>query len=120
MRRLWWMAVVVAGCDAGSGDDPLTCDEVAQQVHQTLSDVAAAHRTCTVAEDCEVVWLAVTCSQSCSDIVGIGGVEAFDAAREEAENGICAEHPSCQPFAPPCVGPNPVDCVAGVCAEVAF
>ena len=109
--------VLITGCTAGTTETALTCEQVAQEVHQTLTDVAAAHRTCSVVEDCEVVWLSVTCSQSCSDIVGIGGVAAFEAALDDAENGICADYPSCEPPVPPCVPPGPVDCVNGVCVE---
>ena len=112
------MTVWVAGCAGGGGGDDLTCEEVDQEVSQTLTDVAAAHRTCTAPEDCQIVWLSVTCSQSCSDVVGIGGVAAFEAARDEAENGICADHPSCEPVVPPCLPPGPVDCVDEVCVQV--
>ena len=69
-------------------------------------------------EDCETVWLSTSCAQSCSDVVGIGGVDAFAAAVDEAENGICADHPSCRPPVPPCVPPAPVVCVDGACVEV--
>jgi hypothetical protein len=112
------MAVWMAGCTVGTDDGAPTCEEIAAEVHQTLTEVAAAHRTCTVAEDCAIVWLSVTCSQSCSDVVGIGGVAAFEAALEEAENGICAEHPTCQPLVPPCLPPEPLDCVDGTCIEM--
>lgn len=112
-----WMTVWMAGCTVGV-EVPLTCEEVDQEVQQTLRDVAAANRTCNVAEDCEVVWVSATCSQSCSDIVGIDGVAAFEAARDEAEAGICAENPSCEPYALPCAPPGALDCVSGSCVEI--
>jgi len=105
----------MTACAVGTDDHPLTCEQLDHQVQQTLRDVAAAHRDCTEPADCEVVWLSVTCSQSCSDVVGVGGVAAFDAALDEAENGICADYPTCAPSALPCDAPGPVDCVDGTC-----
>ena len=112
-----WIFGWMTACAVATHDDPLTCEQLDHQVQQTLRDVAAAHRDCTGPTDCEVVWLSVTCSQSCSDVVGVGGVAAFDAALDEAENGICADHPTCAPSALPCDAPGPVDCVDGTCTE---
>ena len=113
-----WIFGWMTACAVGTDDDPLTCEQVDDQVQHTLRDVAAAHRDCTGPADCELVWLSVTCSHSCSDVVGVGGVAAFDAALDEAETGICADYPTCAPSALPCDAPGPVDCVDGTCTWV--
>jgi hypothetical protein len=50
-------AIWMTACAAGPPKHEPTCEEVDNEVHEPLSDVVAAHQSCTVAEDCEVVWL---------------------------------------------------------------
>ena len=93
-----------------------TCEELDAEASAIVDAAIAEHQSCTVDEDCSVVWRSGTCFAHCSGVVGEGGLEAFDAALVEAE-AICADRPSCTALEPPCMAPGPLRCDAGVCVD---
>lgn len=88
-------------------------DEAVAQV-LAMTDTFTA---CDVAEDCQVVWIAGDCFDACSRVVGIGGVQATDAAIAAANRDVCSTVPLCPTEVQPCVPPLTPLCVDHVCTE---
>lgn len=113
-----------AGSSAGSagagGSSALTCKEREAMASRAVSDaLRAADLSCEVDEDCERISIDTRCHAACGGLVGPEGKTSVQAVIADQNAGICAtfERDGCRVIIPPCVPPQPIACIAGVCSE---
>ena len=108
------LALLLVGC--GPSDEH--CHDVEDAAAGHVLDAIEGDQPCTVADDCEVVWVNGSCFDVCSRVIAVANAEAFDQALEEAEAENCADYEDCTLSNPPCASPLSAVCGAdGQCED---
>jgi hypothetical protein len=103
---------------ARAPQNPGDCHKLVAQAVDELEKVERANKSCARDADCVVVDREARCFDSCSTVISVAGLSAYEQAKQRANQGPCAEFASqgCTPNAPPpCSPPSRPRCVAGSC-----
>jgi hypothetical protein len=98
--------------------DSGSCHALVAQAGDELETVEQANKSCARDADCVVVDRKARCFDSCTTVISVAGLSAYEQAKQRANQGPCAEFASrgCTPNAPPpCSPPARPRCVAGTC-----
>ena len=95
-----------------------SCHELVAQAVDDLDSVERTNKSCVTDGDCAVVDRNARCFDSCTTVISVAGISAYEQAKQRANQGPCAEfaRQGCTPNAPPpCSPPGRPRCVAGSC-----
>jgi hypothetical protein len=115
---LTFCIVLCAQAAWGCGPSEQHCQDVEEAAAQHVLDAIGGDQPCTVADDCEVVWVNGSCFDVCSRVIAVANTDAFEQALDEAEAENCVDYEGCTLSNPPCASPLSAVCGAdGQCED---
>jgi hypothetical protein len=104
---------------AGAASGPACRAREDQASLAVAAALAGAEEGCTTRADCEYMSIDTECHAACGALVSRQGKAAVERAIAMQNAGVCADYEEvgCTRVIPPCLPPQPFDCVAGVCRE---